>query len=111
MNTAARTTYGILHPSQMQDLAARLKGAAMPLSPAYVGRWEDVRIVESPPTPTLRLRSKKRKGKHRVYLLWIGEVFQGEFPSNKSRRAYIDATRMLEDSHGHARTEAGEAIP
>lgn len=56
--------------------------------------------VVQPLPPTLRFRSKKRKGKHRVYLLWIDEVFQGEFPSNKVRRAYLEATLVMkENSH------------
>lgn len=66
------------HPSQKFDLFAGddLRAAALAL-------------------PDIRMRSKKRKGKARVYLLWLNRVFHGEFPSNKARRQYLHATLTL----------------
>lgn len=49
------------------------------------------------PLHNIRLRSKKRKGKHRVYLLWIDSVFMGEFRSNKERRMFIEAHQILQE--------------
>lgn len=92
---SAATAYGTIVEAKLRALHKQLRHATQ-YSQGLNGFFGEA--VRRPPPPTIRLRSKKRKGKHRVYLLWIDEVFQGEFPSDKARRAYLDATLLMKEN-------------
>lgn len=100
------STYGAVAPHQAATYAKTLLNATAPfMRGSLLGTLDDL-LANAPKVRSIRLRSKKRKGKHRVYLLWIDGAFCGEFPTNKARRTFIEATAALEDScHGTEATD------
>lgn len=93
----SRVVYGSLPATAVKAMAANMKQTVERTRyEVLTGKHQFGNCYTPPPPPRWRLRSKKKTGKHRIYLLWDYGQFVGEFPSSKARRAYIDATLSLE---------------